>query len=62
MILEEVKEMWQEIPKSRETTADGKLIRSIPIIKEIHRSKMFLRGDDVILILKNLNLKSTETE
>ncbi|KXT14110.1 hypothetical protein AC579_99 [Pseudocercospora musae] len=45
MVLENVKEMWTEIPR----LADGKKGR--PINKDRFISKMFLRGDSVILVL-----------
>ena len=48
MILENVKEMWTEIPK----TGKGKKA-SKPVTKERFISKMFLRGDSVILVLRN---------
>merc|ERR1711904_580525 len=43
MVLENVKEMWTEIPK----TGRGKKA-STPVNKERFISKMFLRGDSVI--------------
>ncbi|KAG6033127.1 mRNA splicing protein [Claviceps citrina] len=45
MILENVKEMWTETPR----LADGKKGR--PVNKDRFISKMFLRGDSVILVL-----------
>ncbi|GAB7347232.1 hypothetical protein MBLNU459_g3333t1 [Dothideomycetes sp. NU459] len=45
MVLENVKEMWTETPKN----AQGKKGR--PINKDRFISKMFLRGDSVILVL-----------
>ncbi|KAF7194379.1 Small nuclear ribonucleoprotein Sm D2 [Pseudocercospora fuligena] len=45
MVLENVKEMWTEIPR----LADGKKGR--PVNKDRFISKMFLRGDSVILVL-----------
>ena len=48
MVLENVKEMWTEIPK----TGRGKKA-STPVNKERFISKMFLRGDSVILVLGN---------
>ncbi|TIA82479.1 hypothetical protein E3P98_01408 [Wallemia ichthyophaga] len=45
MVLENVKEMWTEVPKGK-----GKQ----PIIKDRFISKMFLRGDSVILVLRNI--------
>merc|ERR1719198_1640506 len=48
MVLENVKEMWTEIPK----TGKGKK-KSKPVNKERFISKMFLRGDSVIVVLRN---------
>lgn len=45
MVLENVKEMWTEVPR----LADGKKGR--PVNKDRFISKMFLRGDSVILVL-----------
>ncbi|KAF2156585.1 Sm-like ribonucleoprotein [Myriangium duriaei CBS 260.36] len=45
MVLENVKEMWTEVP----VNAQGKKGR--PINKDRFISKMFLRGDSVILVL-----------
>ncbi|RKF64343.1 Small nuclear ribonucleoprotein Sm D2 [Erysiphe neolycopersici] len=45
MVLENVKEMWTEIPR----TNTGKKGR--PVNKDRFISKMFLRGDSVILVL-----------
>ncbi|TIA92716.1 hypothetical protein E3P99_00508 [Wallemia hederae] len=45
MVLENVKEMWTETPKGK-----GKQ----PINKDRFISKMFLRGDSVILVLRNI--------
>ena len=48
MVLENVKEFWTETPKS------GKGVKkSRPVNKDRFVSKMFLRGDSVILVLKN---------
>lgn len=43
MVLEDVKEMWVETPKGK------------PILKDRFISKLFLRGDNVIAVLKNPN-------
>jgi small nuclear ribonucleoprotein D2 len=43
MVLENVKEMWTETPKGAKTA----------VKKDRYISKMFLRGDSVILVLKN---------
>eukprot|EP00775_Hariotina_reticulata_P011134 gene11134-11287_t len=47
MVLENVKEMWTEIPKS------GKGQKGRPVNRDRFISKMFLRGDSVILVLRN---------
>jgi len=44
MVLENVKEMWTETPKGKNKK---------PVNKDRFISKMFLRGDSVILILRN---------
>jgi small nuclear ribonucleoprotein D2 len=43
MVLENVKEMWTEVPKS------GKGKKAKPVNKDRFISKMFLRGDTVVL-------------
>ncbi|KAK4523580.1 hypothetical protein GAYE_PCTG70G1476 [Galdieria yellowstonensis] len=43
MILENVKEIWTEIPKSK---------KARPVNKDRFIPKMFLRGDSVVLVLK----------
>ncbi|KAL6088529.1 hypothetical protein STEG23_005679 [Scotinomys teguina] len=48
MVLENVKEMWTEVPKS----GKGKK-KSKPVNKDRYISKMFLRGDSVIVVLWN---------
>eukprot|EP00457_Paulinella_chromatophora_P024470 gb/GEZN01028439.1/.p1 GENE.gb/GEZN01028439.1/~~gb/GEZN01028439.1/.p1 ORF type:complete len:106 (-),score=26.60 gb/GEZN01028439.1/:46-363(-) len=48
MILENVQEMWTEQPK----TGKGKK-KAKPVNKDRFISKMFLRGDSVILVLRN---------
>ncbi|XP_027163759.1 small nuclear ribonucleoprotein Sm D2 [Coffea eugenioides] len=48
MVLENVKEMWTEVPK----TGKGKK-KALPINKDRFISKMFLRGDSVIIVLRN---------
>ena len=67
MVLENVKELWQETPKSSKAKAaaaaaggDGKASVAKPINKDRYISKMFLRGDSVILVLKNPNTKSAD--
>ena len=49
MVLENVKEMWTEVPKS----GKGKK-KSKPVNKDRYISKTFLCGDSVILVLWNL--------
>ena len=62
MVLENVKEMWVERPKG----AKGKAIHNChsyvsinlgkqqqPVNRDRFISKMFLRGDSVIIVLKN---------
>ena len=63
MVLENVKEMWQETPKSSKSKAgaDGKPSAPKPITKDRYIPKMFLRGDSVILVLKNPNTKSGDS-
>ena len=48
MVLENVKEMWTEVPKSGKGKKAAK-----PVNKDRFISKMFLRGDSVILVLRN---------
>jgi len=48
MVLENVKEMWTEIPKTGKGRAKAK-----PVNKDRYIAKMFLRGDSVILVLRN---------
>ncbi|KAF4365310.1 hypothetical protein F8388_017876, partial [Cannabis sativa] len=48
MVLENVKEMWTEVPK----TGKGKK-KAQPVNKDRFISKMFLRGDSVIIVLRN---------
>ncbi|KAI6190081.1 Small nuclear ribonucleoprotein Sm D2 [Aphelenchoides bicaudatus] len=48
MVLEDVKEMWTEIPVAGKGKKKAK-----PVAKDRFISKMFLRGDSVILVLKN---------
>ncbi|KAK9767599.1 mRNA splicing protein [Basidiobolus ranarum] len=48
MVLENVKEMWTETPR----TGKGKK-KAKPVNKDRFISKMFLRGDSVILVLRS---------
>ena len=48
MVLENVKEMWTEAPRPGKGKAKAK-----PINKDRFISKMFLRGDSVIIVLRN---------
>merc|ERR1712213_269784 len=48
MVLENVKEMWTELPKTGKGTKKAK-----PDNRDRYISKMFLRGDSVILVLRN---------
>ena len=69
MVLEEVTELWQETPKSGKAKAaaaaaggsDTKLSVSKPVNKDRFIPKMFLRGDSVILILKNPKAKTADS-
>jgi small nuclear ribonucleoprotein D2 len=47
MVLINVKEMWTETPRS----ASGK--KGKPVNKDRFISKMFLRGDNVVLVLRH---------
>ncbi len=53
LVLENVKEMWTEAPK----TGKGKS-KAKPVNKDRFISKMFLRGDSVILVLRNPGVAS----
>ncbi|GAQ80944.1 small nuclear ribonucleoprotein D2 [Klebsormidium nitens] len=48
MVLENVKEMWTEVPKTGKGQKKAK-----PVNKDRFISKMFLRGDSVIIVLRN---------
>ena len=52
MVLENVCEMWTEMPKGNR----GK--KSHPVPRERYVSKMFLRGDSVVLVLRNPKWKN----
>ncbi|WFD24790.1 mRNA splicing protein [Malassezia equina] len=47
MVLENVKEMWTEVPKSKSK-------KPVHVRKDRFISKMFLRGDSVVLVLRNI--------
>ena len=47
LLLENVLEMWTEVPRG----AKGK--KSHPVNRENYHSKLFVRGDSVIYILRN---------
>ncbi|KAG4095366.1 small nuclear ribonucleoprotein Sm D2 [Neocallimastix lanati (nom. inval.)] len=49
MVLENVKEMWTETPKTGKGQKKAK-----PVNKDRFIPKMFLRGDSVILVLRNI--------
>ncbi|KAJ3282175.1 mRNA splicing protein [Borealophlyctis nickersoniae] len=49
MVLENVKEMWTETPRTGKGQKAAK-----PINRDRFISKMFLRGDSVILVLRNI--------
>jgi small nuclear ribonucleoprotein D2 len=48
MVLESVQEMWTEVPRSQKGQARPK-----PVNKDRFIPKMFLRGDSVIIVLRN---------
>jgi len=48
MVLEDVKEMWSEKPKAGKGQK-----KQQPVNRDRFISKMFLRGDSVIIVLKN---------
>ncbi|VDN19370.1 unnamed protein product [Gongylonema pulchrum] len=56
MVLEGVKEMWTELPK----TGKGKK-KAKPMAKDRFIPKMFLRGDSVIIVLKNPAVATEKT-
>lgn len=47
MVLEDVQELWTEMPKKSKGNDQAH-----PVTKERYISKMFLRGDSVILVLR----------
>ncbi|WFD04503.1 mRNA splicing protein [Malassezia obtusa] len=52
MVLENVKEMWTEVV--RRTLTQPKSKSKKPVNKDRFISKMFLRGDSVVLVLRNI--------
>ncbi|KAI9221525.1 small nuclear ribonucleoprotein Sm D2 [Blastocladiella britannica] len=50
MVLESVREIWSEVPKAAVGKPAGK---RKPVTKDRYISKMFLRGDSVILVVRN---------
>jgi small nuclear ribonucleoprotein D2 len=48
MVLENVRELWSEVPKTGKGQAKAQ-----PIPKQRYISKMFLRGDSVIVVVRN---------
>merc|ERR1712095_98518 len=48
MVLENIKEMWTELPRRARAKRKAK-----PVNKDRFIAKMFLRGDSVILVLRN---------
>lgn len=56
MVLENVKEMWTETPKA----GKGKK-KARPVNKNRFIAKMFLRGDSVILVLRNPGVVAAKT-
>merc|ERR1712096_348324 len=54
MVLENVKEMWTENRKKKKGEAKKK-----PVNRDRFISKMFLRGDSVIIVLKNPKMTSS---
>ena len=51
MVLENVKEMWTEVPRGGSAGKGGKKLK--PVNKDRFISKMFLRGDSVILVVRS---------
>jgi len=48
MVLENVKELWTEVPKAGKGQKKAK-----PVNKDRYIPKLFLRGDSVILVIRN---------
>ncbi|CAO2622528.1 Small nuclear ribonucleoprotein Sm D2 [Lemmus lemmus] len=57
MVLENVKEMWTEVPESCQGKKKSKSVK-----KDRYISKMFLRGDSVIVVLLNPSLLASKIE
>eukprot|EP01094_Clydonella_sp_ATCC50884_P010390 TRINITY_DN2000_c0_g1_i1.p1 TRINITY_DN2000_c0_g1~~TRINITY_DN2000_c0_g1_i1.p1 ORF type:complete len:122 (+),score=38.96 TRINITY_DN2000_c0_g1_i1:82-447(+) len=57
MVLVNVREMWSEVPKTGKGRAKAK-----PVNRDRYISKMFLRGDSVIVVLPNPLGGKEETE
>ncbi|KAJ3010838.1 UNVERIFIED_CONTAM: Small nuclear ribonucleoprotein Sm D2 [Siphonaria sp. JEL0065] len=55
MVLENVKEMWTETPQAGKGKKKAK-----PVNKDRFISKLFLRGDSVILVLRNLAKETSQ--
>jgi small nuclear ribonucleoprotein D2 len=53
MVLQNCKEMWSETPKTNKGQKKAKMVN-----KERFISQLFLRGDSVILVLRNLNIEN----
>lgn len=53
MVLENVKEMWTDAPKAGGAAAKGAGARRARVARDRFVPKMFLRGDSVILVLRN---------
>jgi small nuclear ribonucleoprotein D2 len=53
MVLDSACEMWTEMPKSSGSGKFGKGKRVKPQNRERYIPKMFLRGDSVIVVIKN---------
>lgn len=55
MVLEKVKDLWSEHPKKTagKKAAKGVVKQQVKVARERYISKMFLRGDSVVVILKH---------
>ncbi|ORZ35372.1 small nuclear ribonucleo protein-like protein [Catenaria anguillulae PL171] len=55
MVLENVREIWTEYPKKAAgTTASGGVKKAAGVQKDRFISKMFLRGDSVIIVVRHI--------